>query len=544
MPHKKRTNILVLLACALVLPFLAQASGVFVSDRKPSADDKRLYLLHADTWRFDAYEQPDAQRLNGHVKFRHGNMVLSCDSAVYYEAAQSFEAFGNVVLNQGDTLTLKSRRMSYRAESEIAEAREQVVLTHRGQILKTDSLNYDRYLGIAYYFEGGELWDGKNHLVSDWGEYHTQTRQSVFNFNVLLRTDRAKIQTDTLRFNNTTRWAHVSGPSNIITDNERIYTERGDYNTRTEEAHLFDRSTVFSKDGTLQADSIFYDKLTGDAEAFRDVLYTDTINKVILESQYGIYNEQTGYGLAYGRALAKEFSQGKDTLYVHADTLRLTTENIATDSVRRTLVGYYHARAYRTDMQAVADSLVAYSKDRRLVLFKDPIVWSDERQIVGEEIHAWVNDSTLDSVYVREQALMVERLDSIHYNQVAGQLLRSYFKDGKPVLNCVDGNAMVVNFPLERDSAIIYQNATETARLRMTMENGKMKRLWAPGSKGTFYVAGLAPQERTFLPSFAWFDYIRPLNKDDIFEWRPKKKGTQLKPAVRHVAPIQTIGKK
>lgn len=111
-------------------------------------------------------------------------------------------------------------------------------------------------------------------------------------------------------------------------------------------------------------------------------------------------------------------------------------------------------------------------------------------------------------------------------------------------MNCVDGNASVVNYPLERDSAIIYQNATETAKIRMTMKDGKMQRLWAPGSKGTFYVAGLAPQEKTLLPGFAWFDYIRPIDKNDIFEWRPKKKGTELKPSVRHEAPLQKLNVK
>ena len=111
-------------------------------------------------------------------------------------------------------------------------------------------------------------------------------------------------------------------------------------------------------------------------------------------------------------------------------------------------------------------------------------------------------------------------------------------------MNCVDGNASVVNYPLERDSTIIYQNATETAKIRMTMKDGKMQRLWAPGSKGTFYVAGLAPQEKTLLPGFAWFDYIRPIDKNDIFEWRPKKKGTELKPSVRHEAPLQKLNVK
>jgi hypothetical protein len=31
------------------------------------------------------------------------------------------------------------------------------------------------------------------------------------------------------------------------------------------------------------------------------------------------------------------------------------------------------------------------------------------------------------------------------------------------------------------------------------------------------------PPDKKKLPGYAWYDYIRPLSKDDIFVWRPKK---------------------
>ena len=45
------------------------------------------------------------------------------------------------------------------------------------------------------------------------------------------------------------------------------------------------------------------------------------------------------------------------------------------------------------------------------------------------------------------------------------------------------------------------------------------------------------PPDKYLLEGFAWFDYIRPLNKDDIFNWRPKKAGTELKEQKRREAP-------
>lgn len=533
----------VLLAFVLSVVIGKAGSSPFPSATVNDKSKDRLHLVHADNWIYDQYEIPGAQRLSGRVEFQHGNMVLRCDSAVYFQGSNSFEAFGHVRMTQGDTLSLTGERLYYRGDDQMAEVRKNVVLKHRGQTLYTDSLNYDRMYGFAYFFDGGKLVDGKSVLTSDWGEYHTDSRKSVFNYNVELKNPKFKIITDTLHYDVVSKWADVYGPSNIFSGNDRIYTEQGSYNTKTEQAKLFKHPIIYNKSGVMEGDSIYYDKITGEAKGFRNVVYRDTVGKYNMYGEYCRYNEISGDGLATGKAWAEYYANGKDTLYVHADTLKVFTFNMQTDSVYRKIHGYFHARAFRADIQAVADSLVFSTKNRALSMYRDPIVWSDNRQIVGEEIHAFANDSTLDSVRVIRQAMLVERLDSIHYNQVSGNLMRSYFEQGKIKLNCVDGNACVVNYPLEKDSAIIYQNATETAKIRMTMKDGKMKRLWAPGSKGTFYVAGLAPQDKTVLPGFAWFDYIRPQDKNDIFVWRPKKRGSELKPSVRHEAPLQKLNR-
>jgi hypothetical protein len=207
--------------------------------------------------------------------------------------------------------------------------------------------------------------------------------------------------------------------------------------------------------------------MKGILEAFNNVECKDTVNKNILTGHYVWYNEQTGEAIATRQALARDFSQGKDTLYVHADTLRMFTYNIKTDSVYRVLHGYFHARAYRTNMQMVADSLVFSTLSNKVTLYRDPIVWSDNRQIVGEEINAFLNDSTVDSIYVDRQALMVEQVDSTHFNQVSANQMRTYFDTkGEVSENQAIGNVRVVNYPLEKDSTILYQNYVETAKAR------------------------------------------------------------------------------
>ena len=63
-----------------------------------------VYLERADSLRFEQERVADAQILKGHVKFRHDDALMFCDSAYFYEKTNSLDAFGHVHFVQGDTL--------------------------------------------------------------------------------------------------------------------------------------------------------------------------------------------------------------------------------------------------------------------------------------------------------------------------------------------------------------------------------------------------------------------------------------------------------
>lgn len=213
-------------------------------------------------------------------------------------------------------------------------ARRNVVLKHRTQTLYTDSLDYDRLYDNAYFFEGGKLIDGKDELVSDWGEYNTATRKAAFFYDVHMRSGENIINTDSLHYDTRTRIAHVTGPSTIKSKSTVINTTDAYTNSKTNMSQLFGRSTIVDGKKTITGDSLFHNDKLKQNEGFGNVIYTDTENKNELRCDHLFYNETTGYGYATKRALMLDYSQ-KDTLYVHADSLKLYTFNIETDSVYR-----------------------------------------------------------------------------------------------------------------------------------------------------------------------------------------------------------------
>lgn len=501
--------------------------------QKPQKKKTKVDLLHADEGRADKMARPDVQVLVGSVRLRHDSMYMYCDSALIYENTNSVEAFDNVRMEQGDTLFIYGDYLYYDGISQLAQLRENVKMINRNTTLLTDSLNYDRVYDLGYYFEGGTLTDEENVLTSDWGEYSPSTKLSVFNHNVKLVNPKFILTSDTLKYNTVSKTATILGPSEIVSDENHIFSERGIYNTLTEQAELLDRSVLTNQGKRMTGDSLFYDRKLGYGEAFDNVVMNDSVNRNMLTGDYCFYNELTDSAFATKRAVAIDYSQG-DSLYMHADTLMMITSYLNTDSMFREMRAYHKVRMFRTDLQGVCDSLVYNSKDSCVTMYTDPILWNEGQQLLGEEIKIYMNDSTIDWAHIINQALTVEMKDSLHYNQVSGKEIKAYFDNGEMRKVDVIANVLVVFYPQEEDSTMIGMNTSQTSLLTMYLKDRKMKRMvMSPKSDGVLYPMDQIPADKMKLPTFVWFDYIRPQNKEDIFEWRGKKAGEVLRKSTR-----------
>ncbi len=525
--------LLVSILCLLVtVPSSAQ--------NRTKRTDSRIHLIHTDVLK-KTPQDPRVELLVGHVKLSHEGAYLDCDSARFYREDNSFDAFGNVKMTQGDTLALDCDSLLYDGFGLQAHARSHVVLTHRHSKLVTEMLDYDRVYGVGMYLDGGTLYNNEDTLTSVWGQYTPSIHEAFFTDNVVLRNPKFHLVSDTLYYYTDKELARIVSPTNITTtDGTFVYGEAGDYDTKHSRANLLDRSYVIKDMRRIIGDSLCYDKETGISEAFGNVVITDDENLCSLKGNYCWYDVNAGNAFATDSAMAMEYS-GADTLYVHGDTLRMYTYNLNTDSVYRNLHAYHHVRMFRNDVQGVCDSLVTLQLDSCTYMYGQPILWHDTQQIFGEEIHVYNNDSTIDWVHIIKQAMTIEQLDSVSYNQVSAYEMMCYFKDGEIEHNEAHGNVYVVYFFEENNGNRVLMNYTETSELKLFMKDKKVDKIWMPTAQGTMYPALKIPAEKRYLNNFAWFDYIRPLNKDDIFEWRSKDAKNMLKKTADRVLPTQNL---
>ena len=508
-----KVTLLTVLFFIIFVPVKGQQITTQPESEPNNAETRLIELIQADL--LSRRDGLDAEIFSGNVVFYHEGAYMYCDSAYVYQQINTFEAFSNVSMEQGDTIFVYGDYLHYDGNTRLARLRDNIRMEDQTATLFTDSLDYDRLTNLGYYFDGGMLIDDENELTSFWGQYSPEVKEALFSDSVRLVNDDYTIYSDTLKYNTQSKIADILGPSRIISDSGYIHTQNGWYNTLTEDSRLFDRSEIYSNDGMkiLIGDTIIYNRLTGEGEVFGDMFLEDKNQKAILQGDYGFYNEKTEYGLATDSAFVVDYSQS-DSLFLHGDTLILMT-----DSIYRDVKAYYGVRFFRSDIQGISDSVHYSSRDSMIFMHGDPVLWNENNQILGYQIDILLNDSTIEKALVKDYALVVQnRMVDDQFNQLSGRDLTAYFKNGDIYNVLVEGNAESLYYLVEKDSTVIGLNRTESPYLSMDLEEQEITRLklWPATTAVTTPLHLLKPDEKR-LNGFVWLDYLRPVNSIDIF---------------------------
>ncbi|OYT16333.1 MAG: hypothetical protein B7C24_08350 [Bacteroidetes bacterium 4572_77] len=477
---------------------------------------RQINLQHADIGRFGKVSGKNAQRLIGNVRAEHDGSILLCDSAYLYQENNSMDAYGHVHIIVNDSLDVYGDQLFYNGNTKIAEVHRNVRLVDKKATLYTDELIYDRNTAIGTYYIWGRIVDSTNVLTSKKGYYYSAIETVFFKDSVVVINPDYIMNSDTLKYETNSERVFFYGPTNIKGDSSYLYAEDGFYDTESKELRLSENAFMQKKSHTISGDSIYYNKFYDLAEAFRNVVLTDTANDVLITGEYGFYQKWKKYAYVVDSAQAI-LLDGLDTLFVHADTLM-----VSFDSTEKTkdIKAFHAMKFYKKTIQGMADSMVYSFSDSILHFYKKPVFWFEENQISCERMDFVSKNTQLDSAVFYNDVFLVSQdtVDSTFYNQVSGETMYAWFVDNDLKKIYMKGKSETIYYIWEEDGSSVGMTYVSSKDMLIYLEDQQLKSITyiTKPSPVTYPLNEVMPGQDK-LENFSWRIEDRPLNRADIF---------------------------
>jgi len=479
-----------------------------------SQEKKPIQILNAQELRMAKANGQNARMLKGDVQLQQGDVILNCDSALFYNDINAVDAFGNVHIHENET-DIYSDSLKYNGDNKIATLYGNVRLNNLQMQLTTNMLTYymDEKKGI--YTTGGKIISSDKTLTSQIGYYFPDTKMAYFKNDVNLVSNKYTLTADTLLLNTETEISYFRGPTKIVSKDNTILCENGFSDGKKDYSEFGKNTVMYSKSQILKTDSLQYNSSTQAGKTFKYFNWADTSSNILLEGTTADFYDQGNSVMAPNNAMLI-YIINKDSLFVTGDTLRSITDT-ATDIT--TFFCYYKVKFYKSNLQGKCDSLYFSYKDSIIRMFENPIIWSDNNQLTGDTIYIYMEDQKFERFEMFENGFMISHNRREYYNQVKGKIITGYFKDDKLDRILSDTNAESIYFAEDSKKKLIGANKAVGSFMWIYMKDEEVDKIvFHQQPEAVFIPIQKTQPEELRLKNFKWQPEFRPLKKEDIFK--------------------------
>lgn len=483
------------------------------------------------------------ETIAGNVIIKEGLTLFYCDSATINRKTNIVESYGNIHINDNDSIHTYAQSLRYVGDERIAYLKKNVRLTDKKGTLYTDELEYNLRTGIATYKNGGRITNEKTELTSKEAIYYADTKDVYFKKDVHLKDPERDIWTDSLLYNIKTNIATFIAKTHIVgKDGSVIDTKSGTYNLATGEAIFFDRTYYSDSSRSLVADKMAFDRNSGAFQMEGNAKLVDSVNRVIVLGGKIFGNTKVNSILATNKSVMILYREG-DSTYITADTLfsglrkydslerkiitqtdtlhqTMVVNTNTTDTSIRYFLAFHHVRIFNDSLQAVSDSLHYSTVDSTFKLFGEPVVWNGQSQVTGDTIYMYTEDQKAKRLYVFNNSMIINKTAEGMYNQISGRTMNGYFVNGEIDSVRVKGSpAESIYYPQDDDSAYIGMNRSSADVIDIFFVKKELNKVkFIKSVDGTLYPMSQIPADKKELKSFKWLISRRPKNKLELFE--------------------------
>lgn len=451
------------------------------------------------------------------VQFVQNTTTIFCDSAWFFRSKNIVEAFGNVRIVEGDSITITARHLEYDGNTKKAKLRTDVVFTKLAQAkLYTDFLDYDRIANEAKYYNGGKLVDSINTLVSRKGYYDATSNFASFKRDVKVTNPDYTMTSDSLRYNARTKVIYFVTETDVVDKDTNTFTyQSGIYNTLTRTFNS-SKGKGRTQNYTVEGDKFFFDDLKKISKVRGNVVMKSLVENMTIYSQASdTYNNNLAK--VYDRAYIAKVTDEGDTLFITADTL------VSIDDVnpkKKRLLAYHNVKIFKRDLQGKADSLEYRSADSTLYFYKNPVLWTDGNQMTADSISMLMEKNTISKIFMDVNSFVISQDTTKNFNQIKGRNMIADFRSGKLNKVFVNGNGESIYFALDEKTGLLTgMNHVLCSNIIIRFKEGKVSKIsFIKQPDGNFIPPHEMEEENTKLTDFIWRANERPAKRDVVKE--------------------------
>src|ERR1019366_1039326 len=239
------------------------------------------------------------QTIAGGAIVKQGSIIISGDSIAINPKTHIAEVFGNVHINQADTVQTYAQYLKYLGTEKTAYLQKDVKLVDKKATLFTQDLDYNLGSGIGNYHNGGKVINGQTTITSNDGTYYADTKDIYFKNNVDVNQPKNHVTTDSLLYNMQTQNYNLNGNTYIKSKEAEIYTTQGSYDFKSDNTLFTSRTTVKDSSGRIYiANNMAMDNKSGNAQMEGNALVKDSAEGYIVLANQIFLNKKSNSFLA------------------------------------------------------------------------------------------------------------------------------------------------------------------------------------------------------------------------------------------------------
>ncbi len=435
---------------------------------------------------------------------------------------------------------LKADTLAFNTETQVATFLGPTIINQNGARIYCEAGFYDARKKIAEFRQNAQyVKEAEGQIaVGDIIRYDGEKKITTLTGDAVFIDEEKTAKGDVIRYFEDTEVVMLDGNASYQDDKQFIVSDTIRYDSKKENFATVGRSRISDPPQILEANKVDYDSDLGLGIAVGDVVWQDTSAELTIICETAEYNRKTDFLKAVGGRNDRPLLITKvedDSLFMTADTLfamrdtfalnewnrdTLRADTVAADTFRM-LLAYEDVRIFKSNLQAVCDSLTYSDADSIFNFYKNPIIWSDTSQFIADTVNIELANGEIDRIFLKKNALMLNSPDEFFFNQIKGKQILVQFDSSEVSTMRVEGNAEAVYYATDEEDAYIGVNKTACSAMLVQFGGNEVETItFYQNPTGKLEPMRQADHEGLKLPGFRWEIKRRPDDIDALFEER------------------------